>query len=179
MAGYLWRPLRNNCRLLYIRHASPEKTLSHFTSRNESGGYNVTKTLKTLDKIFFKSQLPVVGFLFYCSCWSTVGHLVFTVCELVRFLQQSFCMAGSLGPCSLVCWSASTLWCLLRVADLLVSALEIHLWTIPSGKWEASLASVWFERCGNGLQGPACLPKEAVVLFLGPFHYCILFYGQC
>lgn len=53
MAGYLWRPPRNNCRLLYIRPASPEKTLSHFTSSNESDSCNVTKTSKTLDKIFF------------------------------------------------------------------------------------------------------------------------------
>lgn len=109
MAGYLWWPLRNNCCLLYVRPASPEKTLSHFTSSNESDSYNVTKTSKTLDKIFFffKLQLPVVHFLFYCLCWNTVGHSVFTVCELVQFLQQSFCMASSLGPRSLVCWSAS------------------------------------------------------------------------
>lgn len=180
MAGYLWWPLRNNCWLLYVRPASPEKTRSLFTSNNESDSYNVTKTSKTLDKIFFfKSQLPVVHFLFYCPCWNTVGHSVFTVCELVQFLQQSYCVAGSLGPCSLVCWSASSLWCLLRAPALLVSGLEIHLWTIPSGKWEASLASIGFEHCANGLQGPACLPNEAMVLSLGPFHDCILFYGQC
>lgn len=75
MAGYLWWPLRNNCRLLYIRPASPEKTLSHFTSSNESDSYNVTKTSKTLDKIFLNRSCPSSVFCFivllkHCGAFS-------------------------------------------------------------------------------------------------------------
>lgn len=167
MIGLVWRS--NGC-LLDVRPSSPEKSVSFPETKVVATSLRCRRPLQARH---FKSQLSDVRCLFYCAWWCTVGAIW---CPLPsNLLNSSSSPPAWLAPRTSL--PGPLRWGLLRAAGLPVSSLEIHLWTIPSGKWEAP---VCFERHENGLQGSRMSSKWSSWWFLLGFsHYCISVRGWC